>query len=284
MSGFHDRPLAPDERESLRDAFARDGAVIVPRRASPELIARAVAAIDRIAAAGEASDRSFRADDLLPRDPAFRDLASIPAVLQLVLDLVGPTLHLAQSTLFRRPAVAAAADDYRDASPWHADGPTPNHYPVVDGVPALLVVKVGIFLGDVPDEDAGALRVVPGSHRRAPGTWDLSVPTPLMRVAGPPRTLAVPAGGIIAFHNAVWHGASSNRRSEPRRNVYLTYAPLWHRAVDRDQPRAPDGWDAVARVLHAGATRPERAFFPTADELDPFAPWRAAPVPAHGAR
>lgn len=50
------------------------------------------------------------------------------------------------------------------------------------------------------------------------------------------RTLNVEAGTIVAFHQAQWHAAPPNYSDIERKNVYISYCPIWMKPLDRDYP------------------------------------------------
>ncbi|MGI9336064.1 MAG: phytanoyl-CoA dioxygenase family protein [Gammaproteobacteria bacterium] len=85
-------------------------------------------------------------------DDAFFDLAREPAILDMVSQLIGPDLILWSTHLFCKPAARG-----REV-PWHQDG---HYWPIRP----LATCTVWVALDDV-SVDNGALRYLPGSHRK----------------------------------------------------------------------------------------------------------------------
>ncbi len=271
---YHPTPLTEAERDTAVSAIERDGFTILPRQLDPDLIACGAAAVREAAAT---ANGPFRCDDLLPRAAAFREIATVPAILQVALDLLGPTLQLVHSNLFWRPASEPNSTlDYLAATPWHSDGPPEAPHPRVHGIPALISLKVGVFLSDVASLDDGPLQVIRGSHRCAPSTNDDHVSEQFVaNHTEAITTLLVPAGSLVLFHLSTWHAAPPVRSTKPRINCYFNYGPLWLNTWDRApcQP-APADWTPQAQALQRGASSQRATQHAGPLELAPFAELR----------
>jgi len=84
-------------------------------------------------------------------DPEWLEFATIPEVLDMVEQLIGPDFILWGMTIFGKPARIGKA------TPWHQDG---DYYPIEP----LETLTVWISLdGSIPEQ--GCMRFIPGSHR-----------------------------------------------------------------------------------------------------------------------
>src|SRR5207237_214980 len=90
-----------------------------------------------------------------------------------------------------------------------------------------LYSKIGYFLSDLTIPDAGALRVVPGSHRTLYPAKQPGSPDPYGAVE-----LKVKPGTAVIFENRLWHAVGPNYSAVPRKNVYFGYCWRWMRPID----------------------------------------------------
>ena len=206
-----------------------------------------------------------------------------PGLLDPMEDLLGPNLLVWGVSLGLKEA------DGRTFAGWHQDTAYCDIKPIV--------VIAALALSDC-GEDAGCLRVLPGSHRGALlphrehfGTDSLltreqQIDAPIDESAAVSLPLA--AGEAVLFNNAICHSSGPNR-SDDRRIVFLIeYVPThaWQhapresamlvRGVDQFQnfdvdprpveemsPAARTAWrrkvEVQAEVLYRGAAHPTRA-------------------------
>jgi len=233
--------LDDEAAEDIRARFERDGYIVI----------QAGLSFDDVRAANEALDALElpTAGDLRPlvdKGDLFLDHLLHPALLPHALALLGGNIIVMGSAATVIPPGA-------QPMVWHEDGPRPWSYPSVGGARALVTVRAGIFLEDLSEPDRGNLVVVPGSHRRAFHERD--------RAHGEPPgaiQVRVPAGGIVLFHNALWHSTAPNTMDHARRVLYYGFSPSWHRVVDYVTPpadlldsleRRPEGERALLRQL-----------------------------------
>jgi ectoine hydroxylase-related dioxygenase (phytanoyl-CoA dioxygenase family) len=92
-------------------------------------------------------------------------------------------------------------------------------YPLPQPGPPVVVNTMWPF--DEFTAENGATRLVPGSHRWAPGR----VPGPADEVL----TATMAPGTVLFYLGSLWHGGGANRTSAPRLGVILEYAAAWLR-------------------------------------------------------
>jgi len=171
-----------------------------------------------------------------------RDIRRVRALIKIV-----PADHVAvQCTLFTKSgetnwAVAPHQDlsipvasrvNHDGCSGWSEKEGVLFTQPPADVLAQLVAVRVHI---DECGQDAGALRVQPGSHRRGTltsdqlralhaGTWSIAC--------------AVPRGGAMALRPLLVHASSKTSVSSPRRVLHFLFGPRvlpfglqWARAV-----------------------------------------------------
>jgi ectoine hydroxylase len=113
--------------------------------------------------------------------------------------------------------------------PWHQDYP---YWYVAAGTQAQDVITAILFLDDA-DEDNGALRVLPGSHRNGSAPRNPHDPTRFL--TDPSRldpdqvarevVVEVPAGTVIWFGAFLVHRSSPNRSGRHRRALLPSWQP-----------------------------------------------------------
>lgn len=296
--------LTHAQRDAALAALHTDGYAVLPLVLPPEDLALLNAAVDacaeRVRAARPAGSlaRSVKLANIVDEDPLFLELALYPPAMQLSHDAFGcGAFHLNQSNLVARPQELAldggGAFDFVSASPWHADGPRPaalgSPFPSpsnAGGAVGLHYLKFGYFFTDLTHGTGGSLEVVRGSHVRSEldgkGGADTGKALPAGAKAGAPGQFDpreydvvrfdVPAGTVVAFHQALWHAAMPNTSPIERRNAYISYCPTWMRPVDRAFPSAAEldareGLSKEARWLLGEPRPPMRWWIPSAEDL-----------------
>ena len=158
---------------------------------------------------------------VLAFDTGFLNIARIPAILDMVEQLIGADFALWNSSFFAKPARVGTK------TPWHQDG---EYWPIRP----LATCSVWIAV-DAATPENGCLRVIPGSHRRrALGRHDfngadgLSLPLELRAEefdAGAARDVVLDMGQISLHDVYLIHGSEPNRSAKPRRGMTLRYMP-----------------------------------------------------------
>jgi hypothetical protein len=163
---------------------------------------------------------------LLAQAPQWVELLDIPTLLNPVLELLGSQIHLIHSSVASIPPGALSMV-------WHEDGPRPWPYPAVNGARPLILLRIGIPLDMEDGQHRRRLVVIPGSHKHP-------FPHPdeahLLWERDDVREVKVPPRGAVIFHNGLWHTTAPNTMTTSKRQVYLVFAPLWHKQLDYKEP------------------------------------------------
>ena len=119
-------------------------------------------------------------------------------------------------------------------TPWHQHlrvipSPLPPWFSQPHAIDCL------IYLDELND-DAGALSVVPGSHR-----WlDREPPQLQYEPMADEKTLRLPAGSMVIIHSNLWHRALPTMVGN-RRMLILSYTPSWLRESPHGGKPPADG-------------------------------------------
>lgn len=110
--------------------------------------------------------------------------------------------------------------------PFHQDFP---YWYVAAQERAAEVATAVLFLDDATEAN-GAIRVIPGSHKRGPWPRDLDEPTRFLTDAknvdlSTEVTAEAPAGSLLIFGAYLVHRSSPNRTDAHRRAILLSYQP-----------------------------------------------------------
>lgn len=193
-------------------------------------------ALERVTTGSSVRKRSgiFAIRNLLDACPEVRELADSNAIRSLVEAVLGPHADAVRGILF---------DKVPDANwkvPWHQDvtiavqegvesegfGPWTMKADVLHVQPPASVlesmVSVRLHLDECGEEN-GALRVIPGSHRRhrIPEAEIASV-----RMESPVHICSVGIGGALIMRPLLLHASSPSRTPTHRRVIHLDFASV----------------------------------------------------------
>jgi ectoine hydroxylase-related dioxygenase (phytanoyl-CoA dioxygenase family) len=201
LASLNGRLAAAAEAQLLEEGFA-----VLPPQLSAARVATIAAALDAAVAAADPRDRGSgrtctRVWDFVNRGPAFDELYLFEPVLAACCLVIAAPFKL--STMHSRSI----------------NPRSPGQTLHVDFARGLEDVERGawpmlgfIVMIDAFRADNGATRFVPGSQHAA---------------EQPPAADAVsacgPAGSIIVYNGAVWHGAGPNATDRPRRSIQGAY-------------------------------------------------------------
>jgi ectoine hydroxylase-related dioxygenase (phytanoyl-CoA dioxygenase family) len=254
--------------EEQRRMFEEDGLLIVRGALDPDTVARLIEAGDRLCATDRTENR-YRTDDgqydgfrnCIAMDDAFLPLLTNAGTVPLLVQLLGPNIHLITSHLIHKSPNPADTPRTRRVPGWHRDvaGTVQDlghaHIP-------RLEVKCAYYLSDLTAPDSGATLFSPGSHllkqrlRIPEGRPD---PENVLE-------LRLAPGDAVFFENRTWHAGAVNLTGRTTRAVMFGYGHLWLKPFDYAvQPPAlieKIGSDEIAGQLLGSVQDPEGRFVP----------------------
>lgn len=251
---------APAMTAEQREAFDRDGYLILPGALTGAEVTRYGAALNRAydlaGAAGRlGADGALHQLSAVTGAPELAGLIDHPATFPLVWSILGWNVHIYHSHLDVHPTVPGGRPAWWH---WHQDGGRQNRELETDPRPRLSV-KLAYFLSDVSEPGRGNLTLLPGSHRTnwLPGPPRRDVPWPAPEGAIQVR---VNPGDAVFFDRRIWHARSDNHSPVTRKVVFLGYTYRWIRIRDdvAALPQQPwwGGLNPVQRQLLGGTGDP----------------------------
>ncbi|MBI3827476.1 MAG: phytanoyl-CoA dioxygenase family protein [Candidatus Rokubacteria bacterium] len=217
--------------DAQRDAYQRDGFIVVPDLLGPAQLARLRRIIAELVAGAAAVDTHTAVYDLEPGHtraepkvrriktphevhPAFYDVVRNPDVIAVLTALIGPDLRLHSSKLNMKSA------RYGSPVEWHQDW---AFYPHTNDD----ILAIGVMLDDV-DLENGPLLVTPGTHKGP--VWNhhgedgrfcgLTDPADIANEIANAVPLTGRAGSMSFHHVRALHGSALNT-SDRSRNLLL---------------------------------------------------------------
>ena len=212
--------------DEQRDHFEQQGYLIVPDALDGDLLARLVAAGDRVDAQ-ERERADLDADAMMTKfctiveDDVFLELLDWPKTFPLIWDILGWNVQHYISHLIYYPPESKKSVDLKPGG-WHQDGGRP--VPEMERPQPRLSLKVGFWLSDISAPENGGIRIIPGSHKsnRPP---DLASEEDVLQ-------LQVPAGTAVLFDRRMWHARGINTSEVTRKVLFLGYSYRWLRGLD----------------------------------------------------
>jgi hypothetical protein len=245
-------PLKLEQRES----FDRDGFLVVPSALAPDTVQSLVEAGDRLAESflnkPRVLDRpEYNHLDLRPgilREEALLALVTSPTV-SLVVQLLGPNIHLHSSTLiYKRPEEPSSTPFRRG---WHRDIRIPRDLGH-RGLP-LVGIKICYCLTDFHKANCGMTLMARGTHLKAE---PLAIPNGQVDPAGiEVCDLRLNAGDALLFENRIFHTAAPNLSDRVSKVVIYGYAYRWMKPevyLDVPDKRYLENADPIASQLLGG--------------------------------
>jgi ectoine hydroxylase-related dioxygenase (phytanoyl-CoA dioxygenase family) len=270
-----------------REAYRRDGFIVVPDVLSSATLAALDAAVGTIVSRAASTTAHDDVYDLEPShtaaaprvrrikrphllDPAFAAVTRDPSILAVLRALIGPAIRFDQSKLNMKSA------EYGSPVEWHQDW---AFYPHTNDD----LCAMGVMLDDCTEEN-GPLLCIPGSHlgpvldHHANGAVVGAI-DPAASGIDFSRAVACSgrAGSISVHHVRTLHGSALNRSARPRRLLLLQYAAAdaWPLPASH-QPGDWDAWRARVVCGEVDLTAPRCTAVPVRLPLPP--PRRAGSI------
>ena len=265
---MRENPLDHTLTETERLCFEKNGYIIV-RSAMPHRQVRLFESLVDFSThwknAGPSCTRRVNIHNAIGREPAFLDLIDWPTTFPKVWGILGWHIQLYHTQIIVSPP-GAEPKSIADYS-WHQDNNRMNK-DFETTVQPRVSVKVAYFLTDTTRTGTGNLYVVPGSHHDRTLEW--------LPGSGGPRSaipVRVPAGSAVVFDRRLWHAASPNLHSKPRKVLFFGYSYRWLRPKSHvDAAMLNSVADPIRRQLLGHSSSPSAYFDPTDDDL-PLKTW-----------
>ncbi len=217
-------------------AFERDGWVVLPDVLDGDEVARARAALTAAAAASEArgiatrmdyldpGGRNTRVYDLIEYHPVFADLVTHPAVIPYVSHLLDGDLAVSNFSANVALPGSRSMNAHNDQSTVMPE-PWTTRY-----------TMNAIWCLDDVDEENGATRYLPGSHR-----FERFADVPTDPASGM-RPFEAAAGSVILMDGRLWHTSGENTSATRERALlfafyarsFLRHQNNWNRSLSRE--------------------------------------------------
>lgn len=246
-------PLTSDQRR----AFAEDGFLVVPNALDRETVDRLLSVADRLADSflnkpvvdGKPEYNHLDLRRGLMREKALFDLVTHSTTVPLVVQLLGPNIHLhSTSIIYKRPETGELPTFRRG---WHRDIRMARDLGNA-GLP-LAGLKICYCLTDFPEPNSGMTLMARGTHlHNAP----LNIPKGAVDpVDAEVCDLRLKAGDAFLFEHRIFHTAAPNLSNRTSKVVIYGYSYRWMRTeVYLETSEAPDSvqTDPITRQLLGG--------------------------------
>ncbi|MBO6560390.1 MAG: phytanoyl-CoA dioxygenase family protein [Nisaea sp.] len=245
------------------DRYHEDGYVIPDFRLSPDKLER----IKQLHSALLERHPEFRdyCNALLDYEPAFREFAEDPEILDMISQVIGPDIALWNMSFFAKPAHGGKR------TPWHQDG---EYWPIRPLATCTVWLAV-----DAATPENGCLKFIRGSHKdqrlKAHNRTDATDVT--LNQELDPSTYdeaeavdLVLEPGQISLHDVyLLHGSEANHSDKPRRGMTMRFMPttsLFDRDLAKEKAEAQKIRDQSKQkvFLMRGSDRTGRNLFENA--------------------
>jgi ectoine hydroxylase-related dioxygenase (phytanoyl-CoA dioxygenase family) len=220
-------PLSSEQRR----AFAEDGFLVVPNALDRETVERLLGETDRLAEAflskpvveGKPEYNHLDLRRGLLNEKALFDLVTHSATVPLVVQLLGPNIHLHSTTIiYKRPETLDAPVFRRG---WHRDIRMARDLGHA-GLP-LAGLKICYCLTDFQEPNSGMTLMARGSHLHE---QPLQIPKGAVDpIDAEVCDLQLRAGDALFFEHRIFHTAAPNRTDRTSKVIIYGYAYRWMR-------------------------------------------------------
>jgi hypothetical protein len=226
----------PGFTPAQREAFDRDGFLILENALTPDEVREYIVVIDEVAARHPhyQPGRTFAPwDGVAHLHPKLAELIDHPRHVGFAYDFYGELLKLHNSQFFLRPPG-------KSPTKWHPDGARVVPYSVYVNPLTPMQIKVAYWLTDLPRDHMGNMVVYPGSHT----TQRFDAYTRGDDLPGQ-FVVKVPAGTMMLMNGNLFHKVQDNDSDETRYNLFYTYCPSW--VCEADRLSCDDAWLATLK-------------------------------------
>ena len=243
--------------QEQRQSFDEDGFLVVPDALSAETVDQLLEASDRLSDAFSKKPElvgrpEYNHLDLRPgllREAALLALATSSPAVPLVVQLLGPNIHLHSTALiYKRPE---HPDEPAFRRGWHRDIRIPKDLGH-NGLPRV-GIKICYCLTDFQDANSGMTLMARGTHLR---TTPLAIPkNQIDPVDAEVCDIRMNRGDALLFENRIFHTAAPNRSDRVSKVLIYGYAYRWMRPevyLETPDKRYLDTADPIARQLLGG--------------------------------
>jgi ectoine hydroxylase len=261
------------EEETLK--FKQDGYLIVENVLPANLVADLVESADRVdaeerARLGHKPGDRINHYDFIGKDDSFLELLDWHKTFPKVWGLLGWHIQLYHTHMTITPPApeGQTLETHGHGIGWHQDSGMINQDFDQDPRP-MVSLKVAFFLTDTSEPGRGNFYVLPGSQNsnKFPGEDRKA-----LHEKGVP--VLAPAGSAVFFDRRIWHSASANYWTQPRRVLFYGYSYRWLRPRDDMQvAHYLDRCDPIRKQLLGVSYSGGRGFTsPTPDDV-PLRTW-----------
>ncbi len=217
--------LTPEQRQS----FDEDGFLVVHDALPEETVRLLIDAGDRLAESFFEKPALFDRPeynhlDLRPgllREEALLALVANSSTVSLVVQLLGPNIHLHSTSLIYKRPERPGAPPFRRG--WHRDIRIPKDLGHA-GLPRV-GIKICYCLTDFHRPDSGMTKMARGSHLR---TTPLAIPEGRVDpLEAEVCDLKLSSGDALLFENRIFHTAAPNRSDRVSKVLMYGYAYRW---------------------------------------------------------
>ena len=255
--------------------FERDGYFIVEDAIPQAMVDELIPVVDRVdreerARMGKASGDRINHYDFIGKDDLFLELLDWHKTFPKVWGILGWHIQLYHTHMTVTPPAGPGTSLEKDGLgiSWHQDSGRLNHDFKMTPRPRVSL-KVAYFLTDTSEPGRGNFHVVPGSHLRNDFPGDDRQATTEDAIS-----ICIPPGTSVFFDRRIWHSASTNYWTQPRRVLFYGYSYRWLRPRDDMQvEHYLDRYDPVRKQLLGVSYSGGRGYTSPTDEDVPLRAW-----------
>ena len=179
--------------------------------------------------------------DFMGRDRAFIDLIDHYTTFPKVWGILGWNIQIYLAHMDVTPPEPPDSKRGLGLS-WHQDTGRVNQEMETSPRPRLSV-KVAYFLSDTGEPERGNFHIIPGSQLKNTMKWPNGNRNQMVKGSIP---VLAPRGSAVIFDRRLWHSASANYWTQPRKVIFYGYAYRWLQA--RGECDVENFWDQLSPI------------------------------------